>query len=195
MCCSCTTWPASDWMLFWAVSMTASRSCSLREVLVRRLGLLGDRMAEPRGHAVEPLADRAAFSSACRAAEHFGDRAHAPLHLRPARARSRPAGHRLRARAQRSASAAPRLALAAALRSASIDQEREQRQRRAARHDGSAMPERERGGAELDERAARRASRNGFMRATLDDSRRRIRPKRERPHAKPLTCAATAAIT
>ena len=78
--CSCTTCPASDWMLPCAVSMTASRSCSLARLSCVDLRLLGHGLAEPAGHGVEALADRLReLGLPC--AEHIGDRAHAALHL------------------------------------------------------------------------------------------------------------------
>ena len=47
---------------------------------MRRARLLGHRLAEPAGHGVEPLADRARQLGLPRA-EHVGDGAHAALHL------------------------------------------------------------------------------------------------------------------
>ncbi len=53
----------------------------LGERFMRRLGLLGHRLADAAGHGVEPLADRLGEFGLARAKD-LGDRAEPPLHLR-----------------------------------------------------------------------------------------------------------------
>ena len=115
----------------------------LGQALMRRFGLLGHGLAEPAGHGVEPLADRLRQFRLPRA-EHFGDGAHAALHLGLA---LQDAGH-------------PRLRVAGMVggfrggdrarlgRPPQRDDQRHEQAEKQQRAEGQRMAERDRGGAE-----------------------------------------------
>ena len=152
----------------------------LAEALMRGARLLGHRLAEPAGHRVEPLADRARqLGLPC--AEHIGDGAHAALHFG---LRLHDAGH-------------PDFGVAGMLgglgrgggagarRTPQRDDQRDEQRHEDHHAEGQGMTQRDRGRAEPRDRLGEDACQFAH-RASIADSPGRDRSKREQSTGRPV---------
>ena len=150
------------------------------QALMRGLGLLGHRLAEAAGHGVEPLSQRLG-ELGLPGAEHFCDRAHAPLHL----------GLRLqdirhpRLRVTRMIGGLGRRRGARLSRAPQRDDERQEQCQQQHCAETERLTERDRGGAEPRERLRKNGG-HVVHAASIADSARWHRSKREQGKAAPV---------